>query len=180
MTKTKIAVFGGGCFWCTEAIFKSLKGVISVTPGYAGGSMSNPSYYDVSSGETGHAEVINIEFNPQIIPYRDLLDVFFHTHNPTTLNAQGNDVGTQYRSIILYTNEEQKKIAEEVLGKFKQSGEFDGKIVTQIQPLDKFYTAEDYHKNYFSNHQDEPYCQLVISPKLKHLREKYATKLKTP
>ncbi len=180
MNKTEIAVFGGGCFWCTEAIFQQLKGVISITSGYAGGSMTNPSYYEVSSGKTGHAEVINIEFDPQIIPYRDLLDVFFHTHNPTTLNAQGNDVGTQYRSIILYTNESQKKTAEGSLEKLKKSHEYDGEIVTEIKPLGEFYRAEGYHKDYFIKHQDEPYCQLIISPKLQHLREKYGNKLRSP
>ncbi len=176
MKNKQIAIFGGGCFWCTEAIFKMLKGVISVTPGYAGGTMENPSYYDVSEGNTGHAEVIRIEFDPAAIPYQDLLEIFFHTHNPTTLNRQGNDIGPQYRSLILYTNSQQKKIAAATLE--KKSGEFNGPIVTEIKPLDKFYPAEDYHKNYYEKYPFEPYCQVVISPKLQHLREKYSAKLK--
>lgn len=178
MKKLETAVFGGGCFWCTEAIFKSLKGVEKVTSGYSGGKMGNPSYHDVSSGGTGHAEVIKIEFDPKIIPFQDLLDVFFHTHNPTSLNRQGNDIGTQYRSIILYTTEEQKKIIEESINKLKESKEYESPIVTEILSLDKFYEAEEYHKNYYDNHKDEPYCQLVISPKLQKLREKYSEKLK--
>ncbi len=177
-TKNEIAVFGGGCFWCTEAIFKMLKGVVSVTSGYAGGQMDNPSYYKVSEGNTGHAEVIRIEFDPKVIPYRDLLDVFWHTHDPTTLNRQGADSGTQYRSVVLYGNDEQKKIAEESLKDLKKSGEFKNPIVTEIKPLDKFYEAEDYHKNYYEKYSFEPYCQVVISPKLQHLREKYSSKLK--
>lgn len=175
---TETAIFGGGCFWCTEAIFKSLRGVISVTPGYAGGKMENPGYHDVSTGETGHAEVVKIEFDPKIIPYEDLLDVFWHTHNPTTLNRQGNDIGTQYRSVILWTNEEQKKIAEKSLETLKKSGEYEGAVVTELVPLDKFYEAEEYHKNFYVNHKDEPYCQLVITPKLQKLKDKYANKLK--
>ncbi len=180
MTSNKIetAVFGGGCFWCTEAIFKELKGVKTVIPGYAGGKMTHPSYYDVSSGDSGHAEVIKIEFDPSVIPYRDLLDVFFHTHNPNSLNKQGNDVGTQYRSIILYTSEEQKKTAEEMTQTLQKSTEFNGSIVTEIQALDQFYDAESFHKDYYDNHKDEPYCQIIISPKLTKLREKYANKIK--
>lgn len=177
-TKTEIAVFGEGCFWCTEAIFKMLKGVVSVTPGYAGGTMDNPSYYEVSDGTTGHAEVIRIEFDPKIIPYRDLLEVFFHTHDPTTLNRQGADVGAQYRSVILYLDDQQKKIADQSLEDLKKSAEFKKPVVTEIKPLAKFYEAEDYHKNYYEKYQFEPYCQVVISPKLQHLREKYSSKLK--
>ncbi len=177
-TKNEIAVFGGGCFWCTEAIFKMLRGVSSVTPGYAGGTMDNPSYHDVSNGDTGHAEVIKIEFDPSVIPYSDLLDVFWHTHDPTTLNRQGNDVGTQYRSIVLYTSDEQKRITEESLANLQKSDEFKNSIITEIKPLAKFYQAEDYHKNYYEKYSFEPYCQVVISPKLKHLREKYEDKLK--
>ncbi len=177
-TKSEIAVFGGGCFWCTEAIFKMLRGVISVNPGYAGGQMDNPSYHDVSAGDTGHAEVIRIEFDSDVIPYKDLLDIFLHTHDPTTLDRQGGDTGTQYRSIILYTTDEQRKIAEESLQMLKQSGEFQNPIVTEIKPLTKFYEAEDYHKDYYAKYSFEPYCQVVISPKLKHLREKYSSKLK--
>ncbi len=176
--KTEIAVFGGGCFWCTEAIFSMLNGVISVVPGYAGGEKENPDYDNVSMGNTGHAEVIKIDFDPEVIPYRDLLDVFFHTHNPTTMNRQGGDTGTQYRSIILYTVEEQRVVAAELIKELGVSGEFKDPIVTEIKLLDKFYEAEDYHKNYFARNIDAPYCQVVISPKLTKLREKYKAKLK--
>ncbi len=178
MKELETVVFGGGCFWCTEAIFKSLKGVEKVTPGYAGGVMNNPGYYEVSSGETGHAEVIKIEFDPEVIPFKDLLDIFFHTHNPTSLNRQGNDVGTQYRSIILYTTEKQKKITEENIKKLKESKEYENPIVTESTPLGQFYEAEEYHRDYFYKNKDEPYCQLIISPKLQKLKEKYSEKLK--
>lgn len=176
--KTEIAVFGGGCFWCTEAVFSMLNGVISVTPGYAGGDSLDSDYESVSTGETGHAEVIKIEFDPSVIPYRDLLDVFFHTHNPTTMNQQGADRGTQYRSIILYTSEEQKAAAENLISDLENSGEFKDQIVTEVEPLHEFYEAEDYHHNYFARNMDAPYCQVVISPKLTKLREKYKAKLK--
>lgn len=175
--KTEIVVFGGGCFWCTEAIFQMLKGVISVTPGYAGGTTENPNYHDVSDGNTGHAEVIKIEFDPSIIPYSDLLDIFWNVHNPTLLNRQGNDVGTQYRSIILYTSEDQKRQSEESLKKLESSKQFNDPIVTEIKHLDKFYEAEDYHKNYYKTNIVNPYCEIIISPKLQHLREKYSNKL---
>jgi peptide-methionine (S)-S-oxide reductase len=178
MSKNEVAIFGGGCFWCTEAIFQQLKGVISVTPGYAGGHTPNPSYNEVSSGTTGHAEVARIEFDPEAIPYQDLLEVFMHLHDPTTLNRQGYDVGSQYRSIILYNSEQQRKIAEKELKTLTSKKEFKKPIVTEIKPMDKFYEAEDYHKNYYLNNQDKPYCQLIISPKLTHLRQKYSNKLK--
>lgn len=170
---TEIAIFGGGCFWCTEAIFLKLRGVLSVTPGYAGGTVKNPNYYEVSSGTTGHAEVIKIEFDPSVISYDNLLDVFWHVHNPTSLNRQGADVGTEYRSIILYTTEAQKKTIEESKKKLEESTEFEQPIVTEIQKLDTFYDAESYHNNYFERNKDQPYCQLVIAPKIKHFLEKY-------
>lgn len=173
---SEIAYFGGGCFWCTEAIFQMLKGVISVTPGYAGGTTENPTYADVCDGNTGHAEVIKIEFDPTIIPFSDLLEIFCTTHNPTLLNRQGNDVGTQYRSIILYTNDKQKKEAEESLK--KMSSQFSEPIVTEIKPLEVFFEAEDYHKDYYNSNPGNQYCEVVISPKLQHLREKYSNKLK--
>ncbi len=176
--KTEIAVFGGGCFWCTEAVFSMLNGVISVKAGYAGGDSLNIDYESVSRGDTGHAEVIQIEFDPSVIPYRDLLDVFFHTHNPTTMNQQGADTGTQYRSIILYTSEEQKIAAENFISELENVGEFKDFIVTEIKPLHEFYEAEDYHQNYFARNIEAPYCQVVISPKLTKLRQKYGTKLK--
>lgn len=178
-TNQEIAIFGGGCFWCTEAIFLKLKGVSSVMPGYAGGKIPNPSYERVSMGTTGHAEVIKITFDPKIISYKELLDIFFHVHDPTTLNKQGADVGTQYRSIILYTSEEQKKQAEESLQELSASGEFSNPIVTEIQPLDTFYDAETYHRNYYENNSLQPYCNLVIEPKLAHFLEKYSSKIKS-
>lgn len=172
------AVFGGGCFWCTEAIFQKLKGVESVMPGYAGGTVENPSYERVGMGTTGHAEVIKITFDPKIISYEDLLDIFWHVHDPTTLNKQGADVGTQYRSIILYTSEEQRKKAERSLSKMSESGEFSKPIITEIKQLDKFYDAESYHRNYFEKNSLQPYCQVIIAPKLSHFLEKYAAKVK--
>lgn len=180
MEKIQYAVFGGGCFWCTEALFKNLKGVTSVTPGYAGGSVKNPSYDEVCMGNTGHAEVIKIEFDSSVIPYHDLVEIFMNTHNPTTPDRQGNDVGTQYRSIILYTDEIQKQTAEQVITSLENEKAFGGrKIVTEIKPFTEFYEAEQYHKDYYAKNKDQPYCQLIISPKLQHLREKYSNKLKT-
>jgi len=170
-TKTAEAVFGGGCFWCTEAIFQNLRGVITARPGYAGGELAEPSYEQVSSGKTGHAEVTRIEFDPSIISFDDLLTVFFATHDPTSLNRQGNDIGTQYRSIVLYSNDEQKAAAETYIKKL--NAESDKPIVTEIKPLTNFYEAEDYHRNYYLSHKDEPYCRFVIAPKMEHLRKKF-------
>ncbi len=169
----KEAYFGGGCFWCTEAVFKNLKGVISVEPGYCGGSVANPSYEQVSSGDTGHAETIKIVFDAEILPYERLLDVFFHTHDPTSLNRQGNDIGTQYRSVVFYVDEAQKKTTEEYINKLGAQGEFPKSIVTEVVPYETFYPAEDYHRDYFAHHPDEPYCQLVINPKLQHFWQRY-------
>ncbi len=163
----EIAVFGGGCFWCTEAVYQELRGVISVMPGYAGGTKENPTYEEVSSGNTGHAEVIKIEYDPLQISFRDLLTVFFATHDPTQLNRQGNDVGTQYRSIILTTTEEQKNEAEAFI---KELG---SDVVTELKPLQKFYEAEKYHQNYYRQNSAEPYCQIVISPKLAKLQKDF-------
>ncbi len=177
--KTEIAIFGGGCFWCTEAIFTELRGVVSVTPGYAGGDTPNPTDEDVSNGTTGHAEVIQIEFDPSIIPYHDLLDIFMHTHDPTTPNQQGNDVGSQYRSIILYTSEAQHSEAQVFLQELQSAEEFlQRKIVTELQPLVNFTEAEHYHKDYYAKNTNQPYCQIIISPKLAKLRAKYREKLK--
>ncbi|MDP3800252.1 MAG: peptide-methionine (S)-S-oxide reductase MsrA [bacterium] len=169
------AIFGGGCFWCTEAVFKQLKGVKSVTSGYAGGIKENPTYEEVSSGSTGHAEVIKIEFDSAETSFDDLLTVFFATHDSTTLNRQGNDVGTQYRSIILYTSPEQEKEANKFIADLNQSGE---KIVTEVKSLEKFYEAESYHKDFYVRNKDKPYCQLIISPKLEKLKEKFYMLLK--
>lgn len=178
MAKNEIAIFGTGCFWCSEAIFKELRGVRSVMPGYAGGLTANPSYEQVCSGLTGHAEVARIEFDPQVISYSDLLDIFWNVHDPTSLNRQGNDVGTQYRSIILTTSPAQKAEAEKSLKAVSASGQFNQPIVTIIEPLKEFYPAEDYHRDYYALHQSQPYCRLVISPKLQHLRTQFRGKVK--
>lgn len=175
----QIAIFGGGCFWCTEAVFESLRGVISVKSGYAGGESLNPTYQSVSSGDTGHAEVIRIEFDPKVISYRDLLTVFFSSHDPTTKNRQGNDIGTEYRSIILYTNNDQKRDAELIVKELNESSKMGGDIVTEIKEFDKFFEAEDYHQNYFNNNSDQPYCQFVINPKLEKIQKEFANLLKT-
>ena len=178
MNKTEIAVFGTGCFWCSEAIFKQLRGVISVTPGYAGGTTPFPSYQQVCTGNTGHAEVAQIEFDPGVISYADLLEIFWNVHDPTSLNRQGNDVGTQYRSIILTTSQAQKETAQKSLKNLEDSHQFTKPVVTVIEPLSHFYQAENVHQDYYANHSDQSYCRLVISPKLQHLRQKYAEKLK--
>ena len=169
----QIAVFAGGCFWCTEAVFQKLRGVYSVVPGYAGGLVDDPTYKQVSSGTTGHAEVIQFAFDPAHITYRDLLEVFFATHDPTTLNRQGNDVGTQYRSTIFYANEEQKQQAEAIIKELTDARAYANPIVTTLEPLTQFYEAEEYHKNYYERNQGQPYCQLVINPKLKKFKEKF-------
>ncbi len=177
--RREIVVFGGGCFWCTEAVFQELRGVISVMPGYAGGPSTDnppsggPTYDEVCSGKTGHAEVIKIEFNPSEISYKDLLTVFFATHDPTTPNQQGNDMGEQYRSIILYTNDNQKRQAEEFVRALDNPHLRGEKIVTDIKPLDKFYEAEAYHRDYYKNNSSAPYCQVVINPKLQKVQEKF-------
>jgi peptide-methionine (S)-S-oxide reductase len=171
---TAKAYFGGGCFWCTEAIFSDLQGVEKVTPGYTGGEEINPNYFKVSEGKTGHAESIEIQFDPQQISYTQLLDVFWHTHNPTTLNQQGADVGTEYRSIILYINEEQKLSAEKMKKELVDSGEFPQPIVTEIKPFDRFYPAESYHENFYEKNRGTPYCEIVITPKLEKFHERYA------
>lgn len=169
---------GSGCFWCTEAVFQQLKGVSSVVSGYSGGSVENPSYNQVTTGRTGHAEVCQIQFDPDQISYEELLDVFFHTHDPTTLNRQGNDVGTQYRSVIFYHNDEQRVIAERVKKELDESGTWKNPIVTDIVPYEKFYRAEDYHQNYFRNNQNEGYCRVVIAPKLKKFEKVFKLKLR--
>ncbi len=175
---TKTAVFGGGCFWCTEAVFRMLRGVISVEPGYSGGIVAHPTYAQVSSGTTGHAEVIRFEYDPSRISYDDLLNVFFATHDPTTVNRQGNDVGPQYRSVIFYSDEAQKEAAEAFIAKLNASGTAGAPIVTTVEPLGAFWPAEDYHRQYYEHHKDAPYCQLVINPKLEKVQEKFADLLK--
>jgi peptide-methionine (S)-S-oxide reductase len=176
--ESEIAIFGGGCFWCTEAIFKELRGVMSVMPGYAGGTTQDPTYEAVCSGTTGHAEAIKIAFDPTRISYHDLLTVFFATHDPTVLNRQGNDIGTQYRSIILYTSDEQKHEAETFIKALDASDPKGKPVVTEVKPLDKFYEAESYHRNYFANNREMPYCQIIIEPKVQKLQEKFAALLK--
>jgi peptide-methionine (S)-S-oxide reductase len=168
------AIFGGGCFWCTEAIFKMMRGVSSVLPGYAGGSIANPTYAQVSEGTTGHAEVVQIEYDPSLVTYKSLLTVFFGSHDPTTLNQQGHDFGTQYRSVVFYTTPEQKSEAEEFIASINESNEHGAPVVTEVVPLDTFYVAEDYHKNYYANHTTAGYCQVVINPKLEKVQKEYS------
>jgi len=176
--KHNTVVFGGGCFWCTEAVFKSLRGVASVLPGYAGGMTENPTYEDVSSGKSGHAEVIRIEYDPGEIKLRDLLTVFFASHDPTTLNRQGNDVGTQYRSVVFYTTDAQKRETEEFIKELNGSNAKGDPIVTETAPLDKFYEAEDHHKSYYENNKGSAYCQIVINPKLEKVQKEFAALIK--
>lgn len=172
------AVFAGGCFWCTEAVFKGLKGVVSVTPGYAGGAEKDPTYEEVSSGRTGHAEAIRIEYDPAVIDYGSLLAVFFATHDPTTPNRQGNDVGTEYRSAIFYADERQKEAAESYIKELNGSTVGGAPVVTEVAPFTGFYEAEDYHKNYYERNGSAPYCQIVIEPKLEKARRMFAELLK--
>lgn len=168
----------GGCFWCTEAIFKRLTGVISVLPGYAGGTVENPSYEQVCKGNTGHAEATQIKFDPKKIYFGKILDIFWHTHNPTTLNRQGDDVGTQYRSIIFYHDQKQKDIAEKSKKELEKEGTYKDPIVTEIIPFTNFYAAENYHKNYYERNIDAPYCNFVIDPKISKLLKKYGQDIK--
>jgi peptide-methionine (S)-S-oxide reductase len=173
-----IATFGGGCFWCTEAVFQRVKGVEKVVSGYMGGKVKNPTYKEVTTGLTGHAEVIQITYNPSIISYDEILEIFWGTHDPTTLNRQGADVGTQYRSVIFYHNESQKQLAESYKKKLDSSGAFERTIVTEISPASAFYKAEDYHQNYFNLNSNVPYCTYVIQPKLDKFNKVFANKLK--
>lgn len=175
--KTEIAVFGGGCFWCTEAIFRMLKGVTGVMPGYAGGTMKNPTYEDVCSGKTGHAEVIKIDFDPALISYETLLTVFFATHDPTTPGRQGADVGPQYRSVILYTDDDQKQTAERYIAGLNTSSAEGAPITTEVKPLGDFYPAERYHQNYYAKNPSAPYCEVIINPKLKKAQKQFAALL---
>jgi peptide-methionine (S)-S-oxide reductase len=176
--KIEIATLANGCFWCSEAIFTRLKGVKSILPGYSGGKVENPSYDEVCTERTGHAEAAQIEFDPNVISFEKLLDVFWHTHDPTTLNRQGNDVGTQYRSAIFYHNEKQKQIAEKSKRELENKRVYKDPIVTEVAPFKKFYVAEDYHKKYYDQHQDAPYCTFVIDPKIHKLLKQYGDDLK--
>lgn len=173
-----LATFGNGCFWCTEAIFQQLKGVTKVVSGYAGGKVKNPSYKEVCTGLTGHAEVIQITYDPAVISYPELLEVFWQTHDPTTLNRQGADVGTQYRSVIFYHTDEQKQLAESYKKKLDESGAFDNPIVTEISQLSEYYPAENYHQNYYNLNGSAPYCSYVIQPKLEKFKKVFKDKLK--
>lgn len=176
--QTETATFGGGCFWCTEAIFKSLKGVESVESGYSGGKLKNPTYKEICTGETGHAEVIQIVFNPKVISFNELLEVFWETHDPTTLNRQGADVGTQYRSVIFYHSAAQKETAEKYKAELNKENVFGKPAVTEISALDKFWPAEKYHQDYYENNSTQGYCQFVIVPKLQKFRKIFKDKLK--
>jgi len=175
----EIAVFGGGCFWCTEAVFKMIKGVGEVMPGYAGGHTLNPTYEEVCSGTTGHAEVIHIKYDPAQVKYRDLLTVFFGSHDSTTLNRQGNDVGTQYRSVVFYTTEKQKEETEAFIKEINESNARGEPAVTEVVPLQTFYPAEDYHHDYYAKNQRQGYCQVIINPKLEKVQHEFADLLKT-
>ncbi len=177
--KKETIIFGGGCFWCTEAVFQLLKGVVSVMPGYTGGTVPNPTYRQVCDGNTGHVEATQIIYDADVIDLKDLLAVFFSSHDPTTLNRQGNDVGTQYRSAIFYETPEQKEIVEAFIATLTADKTFSNPIVTEVLPAETFYPAEDYHQNYFRNNEDQPYCQFVINPKVQKLREQYGRLLKT-
>lgn len=176
--KPEIATLGGGCFWCLEAAFNELEGVISVVSGYSGGQVENPSYEAVCNGDTGHAEVVRVSFDPSVIGFNDLLAAFFAIHDPTTLNRQGNDVGTQYRSVIFYHTLEQKAVAQDMITKLSHEGIWDQPIVTEVLPAAVFYPAEEYHNDYFNRHSQQPYCRVVVAPKVSKLRAKFAGKLK--
>lgn len=175
---SEMATLAGGCFWCLEAVYQQLKGVEKVVSGYAGGHVRNPTYQQVCNGTTGHAEVVQITYNPQVVSYRDLLDVFFTIHDPTTLNRQGNDVGTQYRSAIYYHTPEQQQVAEQTIRDVAAEGIWNNPIVTEVEPLDVFYPAEDYHQNYYVDNPNQGYCRVVIAPKVAKFRQKYLAKLK--
>lgn len=178
MKNLEKATFASGCFWCTEAVYERVKGVESVVSGYAGGKTPNPTYEEVCSGSTGYAEAVQITYDPSVITYDELLEIFWRTHDPTTLNRQGNDVGTQYRSVIFYHNDEQKKLAEEYKKKLDQSGAWDKPIVTQIVPFTNFYKAENYHQNYYENNPNQGYCAFVIAPKVEKFEKVFKNKLK--
>lgn len=174
----EVATLAGGCFWCTEAVFDELKGVESVVSGYSGGQVQNPSYREVCNGTTGHAEAIQVTFDPKVISFKEILEVFFTTHDPTTLNRQGNDTGTQYRSAVFTHSEEQKRVAEEVIKDFEQKRIWDNRIVTEVTPYTNFYPAEDYHQEYFANNPTQGYCRVIIEPKVAKFRAKFREKLK--
>jgi len=176
--KMEVATLGGGCFWCIEAAFDEIKGVVNVESGYSGGTAASPTYEHVCTGTTGHAEVVQVTFDPSIISFKEILEIFFTTHDPTTRNRQGADVGTQYRSVIFYYNEKQKEVAEQVIAELEAEKVWESSIVTQVEQFKKFYNAEDYHRGYFGRHPEAGYCRVVIAPKIAKLRKKYREKLK--
>ena len=176
MSETELATFGGGCFWCVEAVFDELSGVESVTSGYAGGHVEEPTYEEVCSGTTGHAEVVQVAYDPDVVSYRDLLEVFFAVHDPTTEDREGPDVGSQYRSAVYYHDEEQREAVEAYVAELEERGVYDG-IVTEIAPLDAYYEAEEYHQDYYQENPNQPYCAIQIPPKLEKVREKFADKI---
>ena len=174
----ELAIFGGGCFWCVEAIFERVSGVLEAESGYSGGTVANPDYKMVTSGTTGHAEVVQITFDPEVISYLELLEIFFKTHDPTTLNRQGADVGTQYRSIVLYHNEQQRKLAEQIIEELDSEGIWEDPIVTEVVPFEHFYSAEAYHQEYYENNPNAGYCRVVITPKVEKFEKIFREKLK--
>jgi peptide-methionine (S)-S-oxide reductase len=178
-SSNEVATLGGGCFWCLEAVFEQLRGVMKVESGYSGGTVEDPNYRQVCSGDTGHAEVIQITFDPAVVSYREVLEVFFAIHDPTTLNSQGPDEGTQYRSAIFYHNESQRQVAERLIAELDASKIWSDPIVTEITPLEKFYKAEDYHQEYFRSNPRQPYCQAVVNPKVVKFRKQFAGKLRS-
>jgi peptide-methionine (S)-S-oxide reductase len=178
LSRTEIATLGGGCFWCLEAVYQELRGVEKVESGYSGGDVPNPTYRAVCSGTTGHAEVVQVTFDPGVISYKDILEVYFTIHDPTTLNRQGADVGTQYRSVIYYHDDEQRRVAEAVISDLETEGIWKDPIVTEVTPIDEFYIAEDYHQDYFLNNGYQPYCQVIIAPKVAKFRKQHLERLK--
>ena len=178
MTNTAIATFGAGCFWCVEAVYQRLEGVLKVESGYEGGTIKNPTYREICTGQTGHAEVCRLTYDPAVVRFEDLLEVFWKTHDPTTLNRQGSDVGTQYRSVVFYHNEEQKIAAEAYMQQLDAAGTFNAKIVTEISPTTTFYVAENYHQDYFNQNGYQPYCQFVVRPKVEKFNQLFGDKKK--
>lgn len=178
MAQQEIATLGGGCFWCVEAVYREAAGILSVDSGYMGGRKANPTYQEVCSGTSGHVEVVQVTYDPAQISYRDILEIFFATHDPTTLNRQGNDSGTQYRSVIFYHSPEQEQIAREVIAELTAQKAFGDPIVTAVEPAKEFYRAEDYHQQYFENHPYQPYCAFVVAPKVQKFRKKFAARTK--
>lgn len=175
----EIATLGGGCFWCLEAVFDRLEGVESVESGYTGGTTPKPTYHDVCTGQTGHAEAVRVTYDPEVVSFRGILEVFFTVHDPTTLNRQGNDFGTQYRSAIFYHSQQQKALAEEMIAELHTSRVWDEPIVTEVVPAQTFYVAENYHQDYFKNNSHQPYCQVVVAPKVAKFRKKFAARVKS-